>query len=292
LKKSSVNKVGYFIVWLFPLAAFIISMAFTSKQKQNQATHGLHITIDRTSGDYFIVENDVTETLKNLGFEVEDGNKISQLAIHQMETKINNNPFVQNAEVFTTIDGKVKVKILQRKPILRVFRPNGESFYLDQNGRVMPLSYTYSSRVLVANGDIKFRYSRSYKLTNNQKWNLNKFQQSVYKATEKSLKLSPQELDSLNEQKQMMQLFSLANFINQNPFWNAQINQVFINQNGDFELIPRVGNHRIILGNTQNMDKKFNKLKLFYQKGLNNTGWNEYSIINLKFKNQVVCTKS
>src|SRR5690606_38519624 len=103
--------------------------------------------------------------------------------------------------------------------------------------------------------------------------------------TEKSLKLSPQELDSLNEQKQMMQLFSLANFINQNPFWNAQINQVFINQNGDFELIPRVGNHRIILGNTQNMDKKFNKLKLFYQKGLNNTGWNEYSIINLKFKN-------
>jgi cell division protein FtsQ len=40
------------------------------------------------------------------------------------------------------------------------------------------------------------------------------------------------------------------------------------------------------------MVEKFEKLHTFYLQGLNTTGsWNKYSVINLKFKNQIVCTK-
>jgi len=87
------------------------------------------------------------------------------------------------------------------------------------------------------------------------------------------------------------QLYNFALFLQKDKFWNSQIEQINIEANLDVELIPRVGNHRIILGKMEDYKENLNKLKLFYNKGLNKMGWNRYSIINLKYKNQVVCTK-
>ena len=83
----------------------------------------------------------------------------------------------------------------------------------------------------------------------------------------------------------------VAKYIHQNEFWKAQIIQLHINENKEIELIPRVGNHIILLGDQEEMEAKFEKLMLFYQKGVQQTGWNKYSIINLKYKNQLVCVK-
>ncbi len=86
------------------------------------------------------------------------------------------------------------------------------------------------------------------------------------------------------------ELFLLARYIYNSVFWKAQIMQVFVESNGDILLIPRVGYQKIIFGKVRDIEEKFNKLKLFYKKGANE-GWNKYSEINLKFKNQVVCTR-
>ena len=87
------------------------------------------------------------------------------------------------------------------------------------------------------------------------------------------------------------QLYEFAIFLQQNKFWNSQVKQIYVAQNGDVELTPAVGNHRIILGKIENYKENLDKLHLFYEKGLSKMGWNRYSVINLKFKNQVVCTK-
>jgi len=85
-------------------------------------------------------------------------------------------------------------------------------------------------------------------------------------------------------------LFLLSRYIYINPFWKAQIMQVFVESNGDLLLIPRVGYQKIVFGKVRNIQKKFNKLRLYYKKGANE-GWNKYSELNLKFKDQVVCTR-
>ena len=87
------------------------------------------------------------------------------------------------------------------------------------------------------------------------------------------------------------QLFEFAIFLQQDKFWNSQIKQIYVAQNEDIELTPAVGNHRIILGKIENYKEKLDKLRLFYDKGLSKVGWNKYSVINLKFKNQVICKK-
>ena len=87
------------------------------------------------------------------------------------------------------------------------------------------------------------------------------------------------------------QLYDFALFLQQDKFWNSQIKQIYVSSNGDIELTPAVGNHQIIIGKIENYKENLEKLRLFYEKGLSKVGWNKYSVINLKYKNQVVCTK-
>jgi cell division protein FtsQ len=87
------------------------------------------------------------------------------------------------------------------------------------------------------------------------------------------------------------QLYEFALFLQEDKFWNSQIKQIYVASNGDVELTPAVGNHQIVLGKIEHYKENLEKLRLFYEKGLSKTGWNKYSVINLKFKNQVVCTR-
>ncbi|MDU1892067.1 MAG: hypothetical protein E6767_15390 [Dysgonomonas sp.] len=97
---------------------------------------------------------------------------------------------------------------------------------------------------------------------------------------------------TIKEDYAKTELYKFALFLCDNAFWNAQIEQIIVLPNRDIQLIPRVGDHRIVLGKLEDGYKdKFDKLLTFYQKGLNETGWNKYSVINLKYNKQVVCTK-
>ena len=71
----------------------------------------------------------------------------------------------------------------------------------------------------------------------------------------------------------------------------VQIDQIYINENNEVQLIPRVGDHLIVLGNFDRYEQKLEKLRKFYLFGLNETSWNIYSKIDLRFKDQVVCTR-
>lgn len=87
------------------------------------------------------------------------------------------------------------------------------------------------------------------------------------------------------------ELFDFVKFLNNNPEWNAWVDQIVVKSNKDVDLIPRAGDFRIAFGKLENYPEKFAKFALFIEKGLNVVGWNRYSEISLKYDNQVVCTK-
>ena len=86
-------------------------------------------------------------------------------------------------------------------------------------------------------------------------------------------------------------LYKFALFLQENEFWNNQIEQIYVHPDNEVELIPRVGNHRIVLGTFDDFQEKLDNLRLFYDKVIPKAGWEKYSIINLKYKDQIVCTK-
>ena len=95
---------------------------------------------------------------------------------------------------------------------------------------------------------------------------------------------------NIKDSVQVNQLHELALKFRQDAFWNAQMEQINIEPNGEWVLIPRVGQYEIKLGLPNRLDVKLENLKLFYQKALPKVGWERYSSINLKYKNQIVCT--
>ena len=87
------------------------------------------------------------------------------------------------------------------------------------------------------------------------------------------------------------ELYALAQYLQSEELWNAQIEQIHVNSQGEIELIPRVGDHIISLGRPGDYEQKFSKLQTFYEKGLNKIGWDRYSRISIDYNNQVVATK-
>ena len=87
-------------------------------------------------------------------------------------------------------------------------------------------------------------------------------------------------------------LTRLGRLIQDNPFWNHQIQQIHVLENGEVELVPRVGEHTILLGRPTNVEDKLGRMKEFYTEGLNKVGWNKYSQISLKYNNQIICKKN
>ncbi len=86
-------------------------------------------------------------------------------------------------------------------------------------------------------------------------------------------------------------MFDFVTFLEENPFWNAQIEQIYIRDDMKIELVPRVGDAIIVLGTLDNYQAKLEKLHKLYAKGFNVIGWNKYKTINLQYKDQVVCSK-
>jgi cell division protein FtsQ len=90
-----------------------------------------------------------------------------------------------------------------------------------------------------------------------------------------------------------------------NDLWKNQIEQINVLPNQGIELIPRVGNHIIYIGQlplnkyknqrskltTDFISKKMERLEKFYKYGLSQAGWNKYCYINLEFDNQIICKK-
>jgi len=88
------------------------------------------------------------------------------------------------------------------------------------------------------------------------------------------------------------ELYKFALFLQSDEFWNAQIEQIYVRSAGDVELVPRIGGHRILMGSLDDYEGKLARLRLFYEQVIPKMGWGKYSVINLKYKNQIVCTKS
>lgn len=87
--------------------------------------------------------------------------------------------------------------------------------------------------------------------------------------------------------------------------WKNQIEQINVLHNKGIELVPRVGNHVVYIGQLPEsndaekrqeavkayIEKKMKRLEYFYKYGLSQAGWNKYSYINLEFDNQIICKK-
>lgn len=96
---------------------------------------------------------------------------------------------------------------------------------------------------------------------------------------------------NVNKSFAQNELYKFGIFLQENEFWNNEIEQIHVLKGNNIEFVPLVGDHIVYMGKLDNYERKLERLKKFYTKALNEVGWNKYSRINIEFSNQIICTK-
>lgn len=250
------------------VVVLLVALGLAESERRDVKFSDLNISVDMSEGNTFVSKLDIESAVFAHGYQT-NHDPIVNINLRQLETQFDHMPSVKKSQVYHTLNGKLCVDIEQRLPIVRVFTPTG-GYYIDEEGFIMPLSDKYTARVPVANGNLFLDYSSVKGLNVSKKENLQKGNKQQFKLHE---------------------AYVLAKKFKEVPLWNAQFKQLYFNKNGDIELIPAVGNHIIVIDGAEGMDDSLTKLLILYKEGLKKTGWNNYSVINLKYKNQIVCIK-
>lgn len=246
------------------LAAYILAMlGFAARKEGNIVCNSLQISVDNAHG--FINQETVEKMLirKNI---IIDSCVIDKLNFDEIEKIIETDPFVKEAQVYSNFYGEVYITIKQRNPVMRVITKDNNSYYIDDNCELMPVCGHYSANVIAVSGEIDEAFLNTG--------------------------MAPEfGQDTVSGDITLARLYDFVTYINENELWRSQFEQIYVNQDMEAELVPRVGNHIIILGNLENYKYKLGKLEALYKKGFALTDWNIYSSINLKYSDQVICKK-
>jgi cell division protein FtsQ len=269
MKKISTRKIITIVLWIIGLSGLLVSLAFVGKKEKTVIAENMSVTVINTDENTFIDEEDVKEFFNERKDSILKA-QLNNINVNDLEKALNSHPAVENAEVAVDINGDVTVNVMQRTPLVRVLNADGESYYIDNKSKLMPLNDKYTARVLIASGYILEPYAQRYQF-------------SVNDIAKNELFSKVSVLDDI---------YAISSYIVKDSVLSSLIHQINVTNDKELELYPSIGNHKIIFGEAKDIEEKFNKLKLFYTEGLNKTdGWNKYSTINIKYKNQVVCTK-
>lgn len=134
---------------LIALISFVF--VFSSFRNNNRKIEEIKVNF-LGNNNLFMTEESVNklliqkqENLKNMPKEILD--------LNELENVLKSNPMIKTAEVYLTVNGKVKADILQRKPIARV--STNASYYIDDEGAFMPLSAFHTARVPLVTGYVE-----------------------------------------------------------------------------------------------------------------------------------------
>jgi cell division protein FtsQ len=225
------------------LCMVVFLYAFTSKR--NNGRKLLKTDIELVGNENYITKDSVNNLLIQSYGAVASIHKVD-LDLNSVEKKLNSNAMVEKAEVYTTVDGKLKAIIKQRRPVARIFE-GSQSYYLDSKGQKMPLSDNETARVPLVTGNIE-----------------------------------------MADAKKMQQLLD---YIYKDAFLNKNIIGLSVTPVGNMILKSRGDDYDIVFGKPINIERKFENYKAFLQDAAKDTLIKNYKTVNLKFTQQVVCTK-
>ena len=244
------------IVLLLVLTYLVVAITAFNRKPAGQVCHDVELLIKDTVYAGFITKKEVTAMLEKKGISpigkdlerVRIGKNIDRIHAKPLEQALSKHPLIDEVECYKTPSGKLCIEVTQRIPILRIMSANGENYYLDNKGTVMPPDAKCVAHLAVVTGNVEKSFA-------------------------------------------MRDLYKFGVFLQKNSFWNAQIEQIHVLPGKNIELVPRVGDHLIYLGKIAGFEKKLKRVKAFYERGLNQVGWNKYSRISVEFDNQIICTK-
>jgi cell division protein FtsQ len=254
-RKISIRKVLQVLVTLIVTTGCVLAILSASKIQNNKNIAGIQIHIKNENACRFIDQQEVQDMLLSTRHIDLLHTPASRLDLRKMEEIAQSSPWIADAQVYVDNRRMLQVYVTQRIPVLRVFEQNGNSYYLDTALKAVPLSdrYTHYTPVVTNVPELKD--------------------------------------DSISRDLKA-QMLKVVQTVDRDTFWNAQVQEIALSNDRMFQLVPVLGNHRILIGDSSKLTDKLANLFLFYQKVLNRIGWDKYQVLDARFEGQVVASPS
>ena len=234
-----------------------------ARSTNSRSCGGVVIDISDSTDYHFVTKRQLLDLAYGNSGRIA-GKPVKEVSVSAIESRINVLRELKKAEVYMTVDGIIHVFVEQRNPVMRVMPGDGGDYFIDEEGVVMRRRNLYNPRLHIIEGNV-----------------------NISAAMLNGVSI----LDTSIKRSILKDIYPLVNYINDDKFWSAQIDQIYVDGNDEIDLIPRAGNQQIHLGTTENYEGKLRNLEAFYDEVLPEVGWNKYSLINLEFKDQIVCKK-
>jgi len=252
-RKISTRKVMRAIVSLVLIICCVTALSSASKISKELRVKKVEIEILNDEKIHFLDEAKVMQIMRGKDSIQITQQLLREIDVRKMESLINSTPWVKDAQVYIDNLHNLHVLVMQRMPIARVFDVAGNSYYIDSNNKMLPLSADYVHYTPVITDVPVFKNDS---LRTALKWEM------IY----------------------------VVNKIAAHPFWSSQVSHCSIDSEFNVVLHPVLGNQKVIVGDTSNFDLKLNELFAFYKSISNRIGWDKYEVLDLRFKNQVVAS--
>lgn len=259
LLKGKTDKLLTQVLWAVGGLALVTVIVSAVMQKRGGSPTKVVVNVQALpDGSRLITQDNVLSTIaKSIGRNPEEV-PIEELDLERMEVRVlERDPFIADADVYIDARSRLNVDITQRQPLLRIIDGNGKTYYLDKDGKYMPISANFTARTPVATGYIS--------------------------------PFTPEFLETRGHI--LKDLFRLMEEIKEDEFMNALTEQIFVGKDKKFTIIPKVGRQKIHIGRYRDIPDKFERLKIFYKESLPYEGWQKYKSIDLEFDGQVVCKR-
>ena len=192
------------IVMLLLIAYLVAAVTVFNDKPAHQVCRDMELVIKDTLNAGFVTKNEVAAILQKKGI-YPVGKKMDRVHTKTLEKELDKHPLINEAQCYKTPNGKICVEVTQRVPILHIMSSNGENYYLDNKGKMMPPDAKCVAHRAIVTGNVEKSFA-------------------------------------------MKDLYKFGVFLQNNPFWEAQIVQINVLPGKEIELVPRVGNHIIYLG--------------------------------------------
>ena len=249
-----IRRILKILTWIGIAAWFVVILGFVSGEADQVLCNRIDVEVSDTVHSRFVTDPDIRAMFRSEGLQLQ-GYPLKEINTRELENLLEKNPYIKGAEVSTDVSGRMEIRLKQRIPLVRIMPDGREGFYLDTEGKVLPLSERFVPHIFLVSGYIDPGGGTD------------------------------------GGGKQLEEIYRFCKYVCAHPFWSEQIVQLYVNRRGEYELIPRVGAHQILMGSMEQWKIKLRNLELLYQQGLSAYGWNNYRTINLKYTNQVICTK-
>lgn len=262
-------KILLIVTWISLAAGAVVLMSFANKSHNLQRCLGITVNIDYQGCEQLITPEIVKSQLQK-EFGKFDNKLLGEISVETINRFLKKNQYLDHTDVHLTVEGRLVADATQCNPVLRVITNEGKSYYIDGNGKIMAADPRFPVRVVVASGNISMAGNV-----------LGKNIKSLFEGKKKT----PPEITNLGN------AFRVSVALSGDSIMKALTEQIYIPASGEITLLTKTGNHTVVLGNTSDLEEKFEKLGTFYRLGLPKVGWEKYKSINVAYKNQVICTK-